>query len=121
MLPFIFVFGKPISLYALCILTGLFLGTVVAFFLCSRFSVKRDDAVYAALYASLGLVAGGKLLYVLLSLRQVLQVVRLYGISVAMRGGFVAYGGILGAFLAIYVYAKQYKVLVTPLFNLFAV
>lgn len=113
MLPYIDVFGRQISMYALCILIGLALGILAAFFRANIYKCPWEDVLYASFYGILGSIAGGKLLYLLTNLSWILKhSAEILGNQEALvalfTGGFVFYGGILGALAGIYLYAKQY-------------
>lgn len=101
-------------MYAVCILAGLVLGVLVALFRSNIFSYKKEDVLYASFYGILGLIAGGKLLYLLTNIRWIVQnfsriVSNTEYMAALVKGGFVYYGGFLGAIAGVYIYARQYK------------
>ena len=66
MLPFINVFVKEFTMYGIVIFIGLAIGSVIAIQYFSKFNnIKKDDVLYAILYALIGLGIGAKLLYFL--------------------------------------------------------
>ncbi len=113
MLPYIDVFGRQISMYALCILIGLALGILAAFFRAKIYHCPWEDVLYASFYGILGLIAGGKILFFLTNLSWILEHIKeilgdMKTLSGLFTGGFVFYGGVLGAVAGICLYAKQY-------------
>ena len=85
-------------------------GFLAALFLCIHRGKKRglsEDAFYGIfLCALLGGIVGSKLLYILVSLP---QIIRNPSILLDFRNGFVVYGGILGGIFASYIYLRIKK------------
>lgn len=114
MLPYIDVFGRQVSMYALCIMIGLVLGILAAFFRAKIYNCPREDVLYASFYGILGLIAGGKLLFLMTNLPWILKHAKEILenreiLSALLTGGFVFYGGVLGAAAGVCLYAKQYR------------
>ena len=108
----IFESGAP--LYSLLVMAGLGSGVAVSCLLAPRRSVAREDVLFAELYAMLGLVAGGKLLYLLVEAGPLWRLYRAGASPRALligslQGGFVFYGGLLGALFCFYLYARRYR------------
>lgn len=124
MLPFVEVFGRQIPMYAVCIMAGLTLGILVGVLRAGIYGNAREDVLFASFYGILGLVAGGKLLYLITvlpalwgKLPEVLGAAET--LQALMGGGFVFYGGLLGALGGIWIYTRQYRLrFVTMLENL---
>jgi phosphatidylglycerol:prolipoprotein diacylglycerol transferase len=114
MLPFITVFGIKIPMYGLMIAAGVAAGVFVAWrFPCKR-GIPRQDVLFACCYAGIGALVGAKLLYLAVTLPQILLVPDppplSWGLVQALfSGGFIFYGGVLGGLLGIYVYCRRYK------------
>lgn len=119
--PFIHVFGKEIPMYSICIMAGMLVAGLIIVLLSSRFSVKRDDALYSYLYAILVMIAGAKIMYILVNIPHLPEMIREYGFMALMQGGFVVYGGLLGAFLGVAIYGWQFKMDSKPLYSLLIV
>lgn len=83
-----------------------------------KFGVNKDDAVYAAIYAALGLIAGGKIFYLLLNPKTVIAFAQTYGLSAILQGGFVFYGGLIGAVAGAAVYCRQFRIKAKPVIAL---
>ncbi|QSX05799.1 prolipoprotein diacylglyceryl transferase [Sedimentibacter sp. zth1] len=115
MCPFINILGFNISAYALCIFIGIGIGTIVAI---SRNKInyqQKDDIFNAILYGIIGLMIGGKILYLAINFKELLQYLKsfnenLQNLLAMMQGGFVFYSGLIGSIIAIYLYCKRYKI-----------
>lgn len=115
MCPSITVFGKEIAMYGLCILVGFIVGTCFAILRGKKMQVPSEDVLYAALLGGVGIGVGGKLLY-LITIADKLWEYRVQLMEnkelllYVMQGGFVFYGGLIGAFVVILIYCKVYKI-----------
>ncbi|MBP5451202.1 MAG: prolipoprotein diacylglyceryl transferase [Treponema sp.] len=119
--PFIHILGKEIPMYSICIMTGMLVAGGVIALLSKKFSVKRDDALYSYIYAILVMVAGAKILYILVNIPNLPEMIEEVGFTGLMQGGFVVYGGILGAFLGVAIYGWQFKLDPKPLYSVLIV
>jgi len=102
--------------YALAYITGIMLGWRYALWLARRHPVYFDPKLFDdfVLYATLGIVLGGRLGYVLFyNLPYFLD--HPLEIFAVWQGGMSFHGGMLGVVLATYVFARQQK---TPWFAL---
>lgn len=119
MIDSITIFGKEIPLYGLLFYAGIVVAALVAVFLC-----KKDkcfplfDLVCSAIYAMIGAMIGAKLLFIAVSLRQIIEY-QLSWIEV-IKGGFVFYGGFIGGFAGLWIYCKQFKMNMSPFLDVFA-
>lgn len=114
MLPFVEVLGRQIPMYAVCIMAGLALGILVGVLRAGIYGNAREDVLFASFYGILGLVAGGKLLYLITVLPALWgKLPEVLGdaetLQALMGGGFVFYGGLLGALGGIWIYTRQYR------------
>lgn len=117
MLPFISVFTKQIPMYGLLIMAGCALGVSFAVY-ARRTGIPRQDVFFAACYAGVGAFLGAKLLYLALTLPELLH--KSVPLTPALlyelfAYGFVFYGGALGGLGAIFLYARKYKLAYLPL------
>jgi phosphatidylglycerol:prolipoprotein diacylglycerol transferase len=115
MLPEITIFGHTIALYGLMILIGVIIGTIVAFSLARRMSIKNEDVIFAIIYGIIGFIVGGKLLYLIIELPLILQnidrIIHDYQLLISLlSGGFVFYGGFIAGFLLMLFYCRRYQV-----------
>ena len=114
MQPYINLFHYKISIYGLLILIGIFFGSLIAIHLGKRRNQKSEDILFASAYACIGLIIGGKLLYILVNLSTLIKYADILlaspsKIVAVLSGGFVFYGGFIGVILGIFIYCKQYK------------
>lgn len=115
MLPTINIFGFEVASYGLIIFIGIIIGGIIAIQYFSKFNeLKKDDVLFAILYAVIGVGIGAKLLYILTNIPFLIenyQTLDLWDTLMQMfKGGFVFYGGLLGGILGVYIYAKQFKI-----------
>lgn len=115
MLPTINIFGFEVASYGLIIFIGIIIGGVIAIQYFSKFNeLKKDDVLFAILYAVIGVGIGAKLLYILTNIPFLIENYHnldLWDTLMQMfKGGFVFYGGLLGGILGVYIYAKQFKI-----------
>lgn len=115
MLPTINIFGFEVASYGLIIFIGIIIGGIIAIQYFSKFNnLKKDDVLFAILYAIIGVGIGAKLLYILTNIPFLIenyQTLDVWDTLVQMfKGGFVFYGGLLGGILGVYIYAKQFKI-----------
>ena len=116
----IYVFGREIPVYGLCYVAGIFLAAGVALLLCKKRGIAdRWEIAYSGIYTMVGGLVGAKLLYILVSLRQIIE--QHIPIEALLKGGFVFYGGVLGGMLGLLIYCKQYKLSFFGFGDLFAV
>lgn len=125
MLPTIAIFGKTIAMYGFMIALGLFVGIVIAVARRRPYNFEKDDIIFASCYAGIGLVIGAKLLYILTILPQLMEhweaiVTDMNNFYQILSGGFVFYGGFLGAAAGFYIYCRQYHLDVIKMLDFFA-
>ena len=114
MCPYFRLFGLSLPAYGLFVLLGACLGLFYALCAARRRGLLKEDVLYAFLYGVIGVIAGGKLFYLLLNAG---RIAALFPAAFSnprvllpyLTGGFVYYGGFLGALLGVYLYARQYR------------
>ena len=114
MFPFVGFLGRDISSYILLGLVGFFAAIIVAGFRCHRYGLSRQEPVYVGLFAGIGLVLGGVLLFAITRLPVAWQLREFFSQNPLMLlmflfGGLVFYGGLAGALFGVYVYSRFYK------------
>lgn len=114
MLPIVSVFGHAIPMYGLLIVTGAALGVLLAVYAPRNRAIPRQDIFFSACYVGIGVFFGAKVLYLLITLPQLLSHPNAPKFSLALlatlfSGGFVFYGGVLGGLLFLYLYTHKYK------------
>lgn len=91
------------------------LASVAALYVLCRFHKKSfDDAIYMMVFGFMGAAVGAKLLYLLVSYREIISLYRSEGIKLDwvvgyLRGGFVFYGGLMGAALGVFLSARYFS------------
>ena len=112
------LFGKTIPLYGVCFYGGIALAVLFVFLLSKKKKVDLFDFLCCVVYTMIGALIVAKLLFVLVSLREIIQL-KLNIIEV-IKGGYVFYGGLLGGALGIWIYAKQFRTPVRGYVDIFA-
>lgn len=134
MLPYITLFGKvSVPLYGSIFLIGFAIALFVARQMASAFGLEKNDVTYGTLYGMIGLLIGSKLLYMCTKLPGIIDkwnyVMRsmkaapwdtVMYVSGYLMGGFVFYGGLIGAVLGVYRYCRHYRVPFVPFLDIFA-
>ncbi len=118
MVPYINIFNKTIPVYGLCFFIGIFVAVSVAWLISKRKDIMGYDVVYSAVFTSVGAIIGSKLLFILVSFKQIIEL-GIPWINV-LRGGFVFYGGLIGGIIGLYIYLKVYKLDIWEYFDLYA-
>lgn len=89
-------------------------GDLLAVFRAKKVGLQRDDVFYTCLFACIGLIVGGKILYLVTLIPLFVEQPGLFASQevwiAILRGGFVFYGGLFGALLMIWWYVKLYKI-----------
>lgn len=112
--PYIHLYGKVIPSYGLCAVSGFVAALIVIKALSRPRRLNVEDGIYIFTLGALGAVAGAKLLYVVLSLPQIISDLPLLKADAGLfftkyiSGGLVLYGGIAGGIAAAYYTAKGY-------------
>lgn len=94
--------------YSLCIGLGIAAGCLVVLFRAGQYGLTRKKVLVAYAAALLGAVVGGRMLYVVQGLPQLMEdqsTLRTF-VQYVSRAGQVFYGGMLGALAGVYVAAR---------------
>lgn len=126
MQPFIYIGPLPLPTYGLITISGFIVGILVAISRSKTYNYPKDYVFFASLFAGIGLVGGAKLLYFLTSLPSFIRDYDLIaennmdGLFVMqyLFGGFVFYGGFIGAFIMIKIFCKIYNLNFLKLINI---
>lgn len=123
MLPYINILGKMLPTYGILAFTGIAVAICFGVFYFSKFhNIKREDLFYASLFALIGAGIGAKLLYILTILPDIIRYFDIIDwktiIPRLLQGGFVFYGGLIGAILGVYIYAKSFEISFKELCNI---
>ncbi len=114
----IVIFGRTVPVYGLIGAVGVLLGMLYMVWQCYRKKIKFDDVIYIYVGAMIFAMIGAKLLYILQQLpvlirafiesREILSL-----LHTVISGGFVFYGGLLGAIIGAMIVTRffQWKLL----------
>ena len=114
MYPYINLFGRVIPSYGLMGALGFILGLFYILLFSKRFGLKRDDGIYIFTLGSVGALIGAKLLYLLISLPNIIKDLPLLKenfslfFSKYISGGLVFYGGLVGGIVGAVLTAKYF-------------
>lgn len=101
------VFGVEIMLYAICVVTGMFLGGVMAAHLAKKEGWKTDYIWDYFIYGVFFGVLGARIYYVIFSWdyykNDPIQILNI------RQGGLAIYGGVIAAFLSVYIFCRIKK------------
>ncbi|NLY98290.1 MAG: prolipoprotein diacylglyceryl transferase [Clostridiaceae bacterium] len=106
--PIIHIGPVSIYTYTLTGLLGIFFGILVAVYSDPKDKPIRSDIFYCSLYAMIGGLAGGKILYIITILRKIVEDPSI--LKYTLSSGMVFYGGLIGGIVGGYLYTRQYKV-----------
>lgn len=115
MLPTIQIFGNTITMYGLMIVFGLIAGVSILVLRSKNYFIKTEDALFAAIFGCIGLFIGAKVLFLLLSIPELIQHRKILASNPLLlmkyiMSGYIFYGGLIGALLAIFLYCKRYGI-----------
>ncbi len=115
----ILILGREIPLYGIFFYLGIFFAALAAIFFAHKRGFSKIEIVYSGIYTMIGATIGAKLLFIIVSLKDIIE----YDIPIAavIKGGFVFYGGFLGGFLGLFIYTKQFKLQIWDYLDIYAV
>ncbi len=119
MFPSFSLLGREIPFYGLFCVFGVALAILVALFRARKLPLDKMDIFFGGTYAAIGLVIGGKILFLIVSLPEVVAAGRQSASLLLnyLMGGFVWYGGLFGIIGGLYIYCRQYKLRFLPLLD----
>lgn len=125
MLPTITILNKTIAMYGLMIVLGILIGVGIAVIRRKPYHYDKDDILFASSYAGIGLVLGAKLLYIITVLPQIIENWDILSSDInnfyyILSGGFVFYGGLIGAAIGFSIYCRQYHLNIKKMLDFFA-
>ena len=104
-----------IPYYGLMIVIGLIFATLVALFQIRKYNLDLDNFILLSAISGLFAIIGSKFLFLLVSWKQIQfsKLTNLKYLNLISNSGFVFYGGLLGAFLGIFISKKMFKINIT--------
>ena len=113
------ILGRTFSAYLICALIGLFAAGGLALYIAKKKGLETLDLLVTLLWAALGAFLGSHLLYALVNYKyialfftqmpQIISEGKVWEYLMAIFGGSVFYGGMLGGLLAGFLYAGKAK------------
>ena len=113
MFPAFYIGNFQVSLYGLLIVVGFGAGTLAVLSRTKLYGIKREDIFYALLFGAIGLAVGGKVVFLLTILPDLIENWTLIWSTpdiwmTLLTGGFVFYGGLIGFLGMILLYVRMY-------------
>ena len=105
--PYLTIFNRQIPLYGMFFYLGIALAAALALLLCRKKQIAWYDVAYSGVYTMIGAVLGAKLLFLVVSMRQIIT--EHIPLEAVIKGGFVFYGGLLGGAAGLLIYIKQFR------------
>ncbi|MDR2670563.1 MAG: prolipoprotein diacylglyceryl transferase [Oscillospiraceae bacterium] len=123
--PFLSLFGRQISSYGLMAVLGCALAGVLVLLRCRRLAFPRADAVNLFVLCIVGALIGAKLTFLLTNIPRAVRhwtlvAARPWDSFLALSGGLVFYGGVIGGFLAALWYLRRFRLPFAAAADLFA-
>ena len=114
MKPFYTIFGIRLASYGSLIALGIIVASLVYWYRKKDYPGDKETIFYSIVYGMVGGFIGAKLLYLITDFNFVVESFKnspdtLTTLKNILAGGYVFYGGIIGALIAIYFYAKKYN------------
>lgn len=126
MYPYLNIFGFEIQTYSVIAAIGFIVTAIVAVFLGKCRNISSEKTFTAILVSALGLFAGGHLLFSLTNIIEIKSLITSgefsFSALLPFVSGMVFYGGLFGATIAVFIYAKLNKeISQKDMFDIFAV
>jgi phosphatidylglycerol:prolipoprotein diacylglycerol transferase len=102
------IFGVKIFWYGIIIALGFLAAVLLATRSCKNYDIKQDDILDLVLFTAPAAIIGARLYYVLFSWSTFKD--NLWEIFQTRNGGLAVYGGIIGAFIVAWFFAKKKKI-----------
>ena len=105
---------KNLSPYGICGVLGFICGMLYLYWICNKKNFSFDTIIYIYVWSALGAIAGAKLLYLILQFPAIINYllhhkIRLDDILSILNGGFIFYGGLIGAIVMILISCKYFN------------
>lgn len=109
---FVEIFGRSIPVYGLMITLGVICANIPAFLYLKKKKIDTNEFVILEAYCFLGAFLGAKLLFIIVSFKQIQwqRFLELDYFNSLMQGGFVFYGGMLGGLACVILAGKLHGI-----------
>ena len=101
------IYGIRLYSYGLMIAIGVIVAVSLGERLIKKIGLNSDDMYSLSVYALIGGVLGGKLLYIIVEIRHFIN--NPYEFISTLGSGFAIYGSILGGIIAVYIFCTRKK------------
>ncbi len=112
MVPYFEIFGQSVPSYAIMILIGYGLGFLFVLQRTKIYTLRKDDALIAYIFAGVGSFLGGKAFFMIQGIPLFIELNQTTGYTFLQyftEAGLVYYGGFIGCILFIMLYALIFK------------
>lgn len=114
MYPYLFG-NENLPTYGILFFIGIICSFVVSLRNMKKSDVSKEDMMYASSFALIGGILGAKILFLLASLKVIIE--NHIALIDVIKSGFVFYGGFLGGALGYYIYCRIYKIDVIKMYD----
>ena len=120
------IFGKPYPVYAVMGIIGVIMGFIYIFVTCRVKRKSFDDSLYIYVWAVVSAMLGAKILYLIVESGNIISLIKQYPGEIKtiifsyLAGGFVFYGGLIGAILGAIMAIKYFGLSVKAELNFLA-
>ncbi len=97
----------------------MFIAAFVGALICKKRRIEHFDLVGSDVYTFVGAIIGSKLLFLIVSLKTIIE--NHIPLEAVIKGGFVFYGGLIGGFLGLLIYVKQFKMSLSDFLDVYSV
>ena len=114
-----------IPAYGTVIFIGLVIGVLIAMYTSKKYNIEKLDIALSTILASVGLIIGAKILYVITIIPEIVKDFSFVKTHIPETilyalGGYVFYGGLIGAIFGYWFYCKWFKIDFLSLINIIA-
>lgn len=102
------IFGVKIFWYGILIALGFLAAVLLAMRSCKKYDIVQDDILDLVLFTAPAAIIGARLYYVIFSWDTFKD--NLWEIFMTRNGGLAIYGGVIGAFIVAWFFAKKKKI-----------
>jgi len=117
MFPIFTITGRTVGMYQIMMLAGIFTSGFYVTHICKKNGNDESDAIIFLLMISIGVIAGGHILYLIVNFRILIKIIKNIHVIDSFKnflsavnlllGGNVFYGGLLGGILAALIILKK--------------
>ena len=123
--PILYLGPVQIPAYGTVIFLGLVIGILIALFTCKKYNVEKIDISLSTILACIGMIFGAKILYMITVIPEVISEFSFVKHHILetifyLFGGYVFYGGLLGALFGYWFYCKWFKIDFLVIINIIA-